>query len=1003
MHMSDKLIIRILLFALGINCLASFQPARSEEMDLDRPATPPSEAVKQFQVAKKLAVSLFAAEPDVAQPVSILFDDRGRMWVVQYLQYPHPAGLKPVEVDQYLRTKYDRVPEPPPQGPRGADRITIFEDTNGDGRPDQHTDFLSELNLCSGLALGHGGAFVLQTPYLLFYPDRDQDDVPDADPEVLLSGFGMEDAHAVGNSLTWGPDGWLYGVQGSTVTAKIRGIEFQQGVWRYHPLTKEFELFSEGGGNNFGFDFDRFGNAFAAGNEVEPICHHVQGGYYIKGFSKHGPLHNPYTYGYFLPTRHVGPVGDSLSGGFVFYFADKLPSRFHGACIAPHTRHSAIRWSRVERLDSTFETHHGGDFLVSPDTGFRPVDCLVGPDGAVYVADWYDLNISHSDPRDRSKYYPPRTNDGRIWKVTAAGAEGPIVTGRPLRERGTAELIDLLSHSNAWYARQARVILAERKDQSAIPKLRALVLNAESQELALEALWAYFVTGGLEEDFAKQLLEHPNEYVRAWTIRLMGDQRRVPEQLFPYVVQVARKDRSAVVHSQVASTVKRLPGEQALPLLHELVRHDDNINDPHIPLLTWWAFEDKAISCRENVLKLVTGKDLRAHPLVRSVVTPRLIRRYTAERSDEGFASCASLLKAAGSVEDMENYLTAMEEELQGRALERTPTALKESIDLLMSDSTASCLHVRLALRLAHPEAVRRALEAIANPALAEEDRLQLIRVLGEAKRHECVPPLLELMENAESPAIVSALMQALARFDEPQIADTLIGLFPHFDLAHQQQACDVLCSRPSWSLEMLKAIAEEKMPQSAVSLPQLLRLQLHKDAAINALLEKQWGKVRPASAGEIQQRIEDVVAIVESVTGNPEAGKQVFAERCSKCHQLFGQGSQVGPDLTGVERRRLDVLVANIVEPSGVIRPEYQTYVALTVDGLVLTGLREESSPEAITLVDAENKRTSLIREDLEELKPSTVSIMPDKLIEDLSSQQISDLMAYLRSDQPE
>src|SRR2546423_13067459 len=141
------------------------------------------------------------------------------------------------------------MPEPAPRGPKGADRITICEETDGDGKADRFKDFLSDLNLCSGMALGHGGVFVMQPPYLLFYADRNHDDKPDGDPQVLLSGFGMNDAHALANSLTWGPDGWLYGAEGSTVTSNVRGVEFQQGIWRYHPLTHEFELFAEGGGN----------------------------------------------------------------------------------------------------------------------------------------------------------------------------------------------------------------------------------------------------------------------------------------------------------------------------------------------------------------------------------------------------------------------------------------------------------------------------------------------------------------------------------------------------------------------------------------------------------------------------------------------------------------------------------------------------------------------------------------------------------------------------------
>ena len=241
----------------------------------------PSEAVQKMTVSEGFNVSLVASEPMIAQPVCIEFDERGRLWVIQYLQYPNPAGLNRAKVDQFSRTTYDKVPEPPPRGPKGTDRITILSGFDKSGRAQKSKDFIGGLNLASGLAFGHGGVFVLQVPYLLFYPDKNRDDIPDSDPEVLLTGFGMEDAHSVANSLTWGPDGWLYGCQGSTVTANIRGIEFQQGVWRYHPISKRFELFCEGGGNSWGLDFDEDGehNAnnvtlVAAKNEKITVSRH---------------------------------------------------------------------------------------------------------------------------------------------------------------------------------------------------------------------------------------------------------------------------------------------------------------------------------------------------------------------------------------------------------------------------------------------------------------------------------------------------------------------------------------------------------------------------------------------------------------------------------------------------------------------------------------------------------------------------------------------------------
>src|SRR5215203_2965974 len=280
----------------------------------------PGQAAARMTVPDGFTVRLVASEPVIRQPVAIDFDDRGRLWVLQYLQYPNPAGLKRARVDRYSRTVYDRVPEPPPKGPKGADRLTILEPDPARPGSLRRRDFVSGLNLASGFAFGHGGVFVLQVPYLLFYPDRDGDDVPDADPEVCLTGFGMEDAHSVANSLTWGPDGWLYGCQGSTVTANIRGIEFQQGVWRYHPITRRFELFCEGGGNSWGLDFDEYGNLIYSTN-LGPYrnLHGVQGAYYWKSFGKHGALHNPYAFGYFDHIPHTNFTGGHVTDGGIIY------------------------------------------------------------------------------------------------------------------------------------------------------------------------------------------------------------------------------------------------------------------------------------------------------------------------------------------------------------------------------------------------------------------------------------------------------------------------------------------------------------------------------------------------------------------------------------------------------------------------------------------------------------------------------------------------------------
>ena len=291
---------------------------------------------RSFKVADDLQLELVLAEPIVRQPVSISFDERGRLWVVQYLQYPDPAGLRMVSHDGVWRAVYDQVPPPPPRHFRGKDKITIHEDTDGDGLFDRHKTFVDGLNIATSVARGRGGVWVLNPPYLLFYPDRDNDDVPDGDPEVHLQGFGLEDTHSVVNSLQWGPDGWLYAAQGSTVTGHVTrpGLDaakepvhsMGQLIWRYHPETRRYEIFAEGGGNAFGVEIDAKGRIYSGHNGGDTRgFHYVQGGYYQKGFNKHGPLSNPYSFGYFPAMKHERVP--RFTHTFVIYEADALPAK----------------------------------------------------------------------------------------------------------------------------------------------------------------------------------------------------------------------------------------------------------------------------------------------------------------------------------------------------------------------------------------------------------------------------------------------------------------------------------------------------------------------------------------------------------------------------------------------------------------------------------------------------------------------------------------------------
>jgi putative membrane-bound dehydrogenase-like protein len=954
----------------------------------------PDEALRQFKVAPDFGVQLFASEPEIRQPVSMSFDGRGRMWVIQYLQYPTPAGLTAVKVDQYLRTKYDRMPDPPPKGPKGADRITILEDTDGDGHADRAKDFVDGLNLATGLAIGYGGVFVAQAPYLLFYADRDGDDVPDGDPEVLLTGFGLEDAHALANSLQWGPDGWLYGAQGSTVTANIRGVTFQQGIWRYHPRAREFELFAEGGGNTWGLDFDRHGNAIAGTNWGDAaMLHQVQGAYYVKGFSKHGELQNPHAYGYFEHVPYTGFKGGHVTCGGIVYQGGSYPAQFHDQYIAANVLSNAIYWHAIERRGSSFTNRFGGELLTTDDHSFRPVDCTVGPDGSLFVADWYDKRANHVDPKDDWD----RTN-GRIYKIVADGTKP--VTELDLSKLPSDELVDLLVHPNAWYAREVRLLLAERQDAALVPKLRDAALQTADSPRALQSLWALNASGGFDEPTALALLNHSDEDVRAWTVRLLGDKCRVSSRVADRLLELARREPSPVVRSQLACTARRLPGDEGLPLTVALLAHDEDTSDPFIPLLLWWSVEDKAVTDRARVLKLFATREAWNHALTRTVILPRLARRYAAGGSDEDFAACARLLAAAPGVDEVDALVAGMEKGLAGRRLAEVPAALVSFVKQLRIESETKQARIRLAIRLGSSDARDRALSLLGDRDLDEAQRVALVEIVGQTADPRAVEPLLELLAEEKSTPIQLAALAALERFSDPRIARAALALLSGAKAEVRTRALALLCGRAVWAGQLLNEVDHGQLKPDDIPAAQLRQMALFKEPKVEELLRKHWGTVTEETPAEKRARIHGISVSMNLAQGDPVRGKPLFAKHCGTCHTLFGEGNKVGPELTGADRKNREFLLTSIVDPSAVVRKEYFNYVVETKDGRLLTGLIAENTPQTLTILDAKNQRTLLAQGEVERIEQSPRSLMPEKIFDELEADEVRDLMRYVQSD---
>lgn len=992
-------------------------PSRGTRTDSSIPAKSPAETVATFKLMDGLTAEVVLHEPIVRQPVFLNFDERGRMWVVQFLQYPYPAGVKVVDFDDQFHAVYDKVPPPPPKHDRGADKITIHEDRDGDGVFETHKVFLDGLNMVTAVERGRGGVWVLNPPYLVFWPDRDNDDIPDGDPTIHLAGFGLEDTHSAANSLCWGPDGWLYGAQGSGVSSTIKrpglndapGLYFKgQVIWRYHPDTRAFELFAEGGGNTFGLEFDAAGRAWSGINGGNHRgFHFVQGGFYSKNFGEHGFFTNPHTFGYFSAMPH-DRESPRFSHTFIIYEGGALGPRFDGKLIAPVPLHNHVMLSELVSAGSSYTTRDVDTFLGSNDQWFRPVDLKTGPDGAVYIADWYDTRLTHMDPRDTWD----RTH-GRIYRIARRlnekKAHVPDFT-----KLSNEELLDRLSHTNKWFRQTALRVLWDRHDETVVKRAHAKCA-AESPH-ALDALWAVHASGGFNAGLAEELLSHPNALVRAWSVRLIGEiwgisrgglgatsSPALPQSLARALQTFSRGEMNAQVRSQLASTAKRLNGDIALELIFNLAEHGESAGDPHIPLLLWWALEAHAVSHRSAILGHFKSKGPWSRPLLREHILPRLARLYATLPTAENQQALAALLRSAPDAAARNAVIKGINEAFKGRAADQLISSLEEALDQRQTTGTGAPAPEQLALAVRRKDAraLREALAFIATENVPVRDRVAVIEALGESQQQTAVPALLESLARSREQAVRQAALRVLGSFESDDIAEEILARWSHLDLPLKRSALALLSSRKSWALRFVRAagasgtISKADVPDEVV-----LRLRLFGDKELSELCDRYFGKPSSASTAEKQKRIESVTTLVRtSPKGNARSGKNIFSTRCAACHTLFGEGANTAPDLTGAERTNLPSMLLGIIDPSVAIREGFTLFELQTKDGRNLVGFITDREASRITLRDLSGQLVTVSAGQVAKERAIPTSIMPEGLLDTLTDSEVVDLLTYLMS----
>ncbi len=959
--------------------------------------TPPEEAEKRFRYPTDLELDLVLAEPRVRQPVELNFDHRGRLWVVQYSQYPYPKGLKVMGMDNHLRIKYDKTPKPPPYGVSGADKITFFEDTNGDGIFDKSTDAITGLNIATSVTFGRGKIWVLNPPYLIAYPDKQGDGIPDGSPEVHLDGFGLEDTHAVANSLRWGPDGWLYGATGSTVTSNVssavsKNVQFKgQSIWRYHPETKTFEVFAEGGGNTFHVEIDEKGRIYSGDNGSSRGPYYKQGAYYGKNWGKHGALTNPYAFGVLGNMKLEGDQ-KRFTHAWIKYEGGALPSKYSGHMFAINPLQNFLQLSKFENNGSTFKVTDESRILETDDKWFRPVDIKAGPDGAVYMADWYDSRLSHVDPNDTWD-----KNTGRVYRFRST--ERTVVPKFDISTYTNGQLIELLSHKNKWFRQQALRQFGDRKDKSVLSPLRDILVNEKGQ-LALEALWAIHVSGFFDGGIAQIGLTHIDPFVRMWSVRLSCDLGRVSSKISSKITEMARTETNLEVRSQIACSAKRLPGSDAIPIIKGLMMNEDDAEDPDIPLLIWWALESKVEKNRDLILDLFKNSLLWKKPIVKENILERLMQRFVLADGSENLYGATRLFQMASSNEHAKLLWNGLQEGMLGKDMSDLPIDLVAAMNPYLSEFGSGRLS--FSVRQGDTNAIEKSLAIIENQKEGLDDRLTYIKLLGELKISKSIPVLLKIVEgNQFRISVRTTALKALLNFEGDKIGVRMAKAYPDqlsADLDLRNAAQELFASRVSWAKEFLKLIQVTKqVGPDDVPVQTVRQFQMLGDSGILETVKTLWSNAQPVSSTGKEERMAKVASILSSGTGNQQLGKKLFQNHCGACHRLFDEGSSLGPDLTGYDRNNTDYLVFSIVDPNADIREGYVNYQIIKKDGRTLVGTITDRSGETITLRSYSGEESIVPTNQIERMQAQTTSLMPERILSSMSDQQIRDLFSYI------
>lgn len=963
---------------LFIVCWLGQSPGAEEPASLVAALAPippkePAEALRTFELKEGFRIDLVATEPLVVDPIAAAFDEAGRLYVAEMIDYP----FKPTEGD-------------PPLG-----RVRLLVDTTGDGVFDTASAFAEELLWPAGIACWRGGVFVAACPHIYYFKDTDGDGRAD-ERRVAYTGFGTQNQQAMVNNLAWGLDQWIYGSTAAN-GGKIRPgdnpnaepIDLDGSDFRFHPPTGHFEAIT--GRAQFGNTFDDYGRRFLCSESV-PTYQEVLPRRYL--------ARNPY-----LPVaeamkrlvdgvtpiyrsspieawrairtqrrmlageRDAGAAGAShhvLDGaaGVTIYRGDAFPAEFRGNLFIGDAQNNLVHRRRLEPRGVLFDSaraEEGTEFLRSSDNWFRPVNFVNAPDGTLYLLDMArEIIESIHIPTDVFQRLDlTRGRDrGRIYRIAPAGR--PPAAIPTLKDASTSRLVNALTSTNGWHSDTATRLLVERRHLVAEPGVRGLLFDCPAPLGRLHALYVLAGLDRLTDADLIQALNDPTPEIREHAVRLSEPRLPTASVLRRRILELA-DDNDVRVRFQVAFTLGEMSGDDASASLARLAARDGADR---------W--------CRIAILSSAAD---RADQLLAGILTHE---PFEPSVRDDLARQLAAIVGTRGKEEELARLVATASGQALSRAA-RVNLLLGAGEGLKRRGETLENL-----IPFPGGEALCRESVAWARAECARSE--SAIQLLGYCSLETAQPSLASLLDAERPLEVQHAAIRALGGYAEPGVAALLLAAAPKLDPSLKARIAEVVLARKAWLDALLDALEREEWIALDLTPAQWARLAEETDPT----RQPRIARLLPAGAADRRLLIERYKPAL-ALGGDAGRGESIFEKHCANCHRLGNKGHPIGPNLATTKNKSADALLVHILDPNREVQPNYTQHIVALKDGRVLTGLLADDTASSITLRREQDTRETILRSDIDSIHDSGRSLMPDGLEKSIAVEQMADLIAYL------